>query len=96
MGFLRALGGIPESHPSPSSRSSEHGASASVGALFPLVFLTMPGRSREPHVHVHNGEIVVTQPEHGFCAVYAKPTRAPELVLKHRAQTTDSELMFRA
>ena len=56
----------------------------------------MPGRSRELHVHVHNGEIVVTQPEHNFCAVYAKPAHAPELALKHRAQTTDSELMFRA
>ena len=56
----------------------------------------MPDRSRELRVHVHNGEIVVTQPEHGFCAVYAKPTSAPRLVLKHRAQTTDSELMFRA
>ena len=56
----------------------------------------MPGRSRELHVHVHNDEIVVTQPEHNFCAVYAKPARAPELVLKHRAQTTDADLMFRA
>ena len=45
---------------------------------------------------MHNGEIVVTQPEHNFCAVYAKLVRAPELVLKHRAQTTDADLMFRA
>ena len=56
----------------------------------------MPGRSRELHVHVHNGEIVVTQPEHNFCVVYAKPTRTPQLVLKHRAQTTDTDLMVRA
>ena len=56
----------------------------------------MPVRSRELHVHVHKGEIVVTQPEHGFCAVYVKPTSALKLVLKHRAQTNDSELMFRA
>ena len=56
----------------------------------------MPGRSRELHVHVHKGEIVVTQPEHGFCAVYVKPTNSPLLVLKHRAQTTDEELKVRA
>ena len=43
---------------------------------------TMPGRSRELHVHVHKGEIVVTQ--------------VPQLVLKHRAQTTDADLMARA
>ena len=56
----------------------------------------MPGRSRELHIHVYKGEIVVTQPEHSFCAVYAKPARMPELVLKHRAQTTDVDLMIRA
>ena len=56
----------------------------------------MRGRSRELHVHVHKGEIVVTQPEHGFCAIYAKPTSEPKLVLRFRAQTTDTELMFRA
>ena len=56
----------------------------------------MRGRSRELHVHLHKGEIVVTQPEHGFCAVYVKPIRGAVLVLKHRAQTRDSELVFRA
>lgn len=45
---------------------------------------------------MHNGDIVVTQPEHGFCAVYVKPTSASKLVLKHRAQTTDEELKVRA
>jgi len=56
----------------------------------------MPPRSRELHVHVHNGEIVVTQPEHGFCAIYTKPAHQPQLVLKHRAQTNDHVLMARA
>jgi len=56
----------------------------------------MRGRSRELHVHVHNGAIVVTQPEHGFCAVYLKPARGPDLVLKHRAKTTGTELVVRA
>ena len=45
---------------------------------------------------MHKGESVVTQPEHNFCAVYAKPARTPALVLKHRAQTTDADLMVRA
>ena len=45
---------------------------------------------------MHNGEIVVTQPEHGFCAVYAKTAQTPSLVLKHRAQTGDTDLMARA
>ena len=69
-------------------------ASASVGACCSVP--AMPGRSRELHVHVQNGEIVVTQPEHNFCAIYTKPARSPELVLKHRAQTKDTDLMVRA
>jgi hypothetical protein len=56
----------------------------------------MTGRSRQLHVHVHNNEIVVTQPDHGFCDIYTKPAHQPQLVLKHRAQTTDHELMVRA
>ena len=45
-------------------------------------------RSREPHVQAHNGEIVVTQPDHGFCAFY--------VMHKHRAQMRDEETMLRA
>ena len=56
----------------------------------------MRGRSRQLHVHVQKGEIVVTQPEHGFCAVYIKPENSPRLVLKLRAQTADEELKVRA
>jgi hypothetical protein len=44
---------------------------------------------------VHSGEIVVTQPDHGFCAVYTKPPHQPQLVLKHRAYTNDHVLMAR-
>ena len=56
----------------------------------------MPGRSRELHVLAHGGEIVVTEPKHNFCAVYAKPVNSPLLVLKLRAPTTDVDLMVRA
>lgn len=37
---------------------------------------------------MHNGEIVVTQPDHGFCAFY--------VMHKHRAQMRDEETMPRA
>ena len=56
----------------------------------------MPGRSRELNVLAHEGEIVVTEPKHDFCAVYVKSVNSPLLVLKLRAPTTDVELMLRA
>ena len=56
----------------------------------------MPPRRKELHIQVHNGEIVVTQPDHGFCAFYLMHKQKPQLVLKHRAQMRDEELMTRA
>ena len=56
----------------------------------------MPQRSKALHVQVHDGEIIVTQPEHGFCAFYVLDKHKPQLVLKHRAQSVDEELNLRA
>jgi hypothetical protein len=44
-------------------------------------------------VMVQGGAIVVTAPSSGFRAVYYKPHRQPQLILRERTKTDDYELL---
>jgi hypothetical protein len=48
------------------------------------------------HVEVHEGDIIVTLPGTYFAAIYHKPADQPQLILKSRTDTDDSELLARA
>jgi len=48
------------------------------------------------HVEVNDGDIIVTLPAAYFAAIYHKPADQPQLILKSRTDTDDSELLARA
>jgi hypothetical protein len=47
-------------------------------------------------IDVHQGDIIVSLAEEGFRAVYYKPSDQPQLVIRHRTQTDDHELLAQA
>jgi hypothetical protein len=47
-------------------------------------------------VTVQGGAIIITLPSSGFRAVYYKPHRQPQLVLRERTKTEDHELLSEA
>jgi hypothetical protein len=47
-------------------------------------------------IDVHQGDIIVSLAEEGFRAVDYKPSDQPQLVIRHRTQTDDHELLAQA
>jgi hypothetical protein len=47
-------------------------------------------------VMVQDGAIIVTAPRSSFRAVYCKPHRQPELILRERTKTDDYDLLAEA
>jgi hypothetical protein len=44
-------------------------------------------------VEVQGGDIIISLPDAKFRAVYYKPTRRPQLILRERTKTLDHELL---
>jgi hypothetical protein len=59
-------------------------------------FCCMPMTQRSFAIDVHQGDIIVSLAEEGFRAVYYKPSDQPQLVLKHRTETDDYDLLAQA
>jgi hypothetical protein len=52
------------------------------------------GKPRGPFVvEVQGSDIIISLPQGAFRAVYYKPTRRPQLILRERTKTDDHELL---